>query len=66
MKRLTAGWAATALVFGALGAASLGMSAGVAQADLGPAYGPHHWCPGDRDSTAPTPAYNWDWNICHT
>jgi|SRR5271169_5041463 hypothetical protein len=44
----------------------LGLGAGAAQADLGPAYGPHHWCPGDNDSTAPTTAYNWDFNICHT
>lgn len=60
MKRLITAYAATVLVSGGL---SLGLAAGAAQAGTGV---PHHWCPGDRDSTAPTPAYNWDWNICHT
>lgn len=54
---------ARALLSGGVAVAALGLAAGTAQADTGV---PHHWCPGDRDSTAPTSLYEWDWNICHT
>lgn len=60
MKRLIAAYAAAVLVSGGLG---LGLAAGAARAGTGV---PHHWCPGDHDSTAPTTVYDWDWNICHT
>jgi hypothetical protein len=63
MKRLIVGLATTALVSGGLGLAPLGPASGTAHAGTGV---PHHWCPGDSDSTAPTPNYNWDWHICHT
>ena len=66
MKRLVVGLATTVLVSGGWGLTGLGPGAGTAHADTGKAVGPHHWCPGDNDPTAPTPAYNWDWNICHT
>jgi hypothetical protein len=63
MKRVIVRLATAVLVSGGLGLAGLGLGAGTAQADTGV---PHQWCPGDSDSTAPTPAYNWDWNVCHT
>lgn len=56
---------ATAVLVACGLALASGLGAGSAQAN-GPAVGPHHWCPGDHDSTAPTAIYNWDWNICHT
>jgi len=63
MKRLLVGLATTVLVSGGLGLPASAPVSGIAQAGTGV---PHHWCPGDSDPTAPTPVYNWDWNICHT
>jgi hypothetical protein len=59
LRRIMAG----ALVTGSISAAGMGLASGIAEAGTG---FPHHWCPGDHDSTAPTSLYQWDWNICHT
>lgn len=60
--------ATTVLVSAALGAAAVGLGAGVAQAA-----GPYQWCPGDDlggfGGGFNTPADarpNWDWNVCHS
>jgi hypothetical protein len=59
LKRVITG----ALLSGGVAVAGLGLATGTALADTGVQ---HHWCPGSRDSTAPTPNYNWDWHVCHT
>lgn len=54
-----------ALVVAGLGA-SVGLGAGVAQAQNDPL----QWCPGDdprgQYGSLEYPAVNWDWSVCHT
>jgi hypothetical protein len=62
MNKKILGIATTALVSGGLGLAGLGVAAGTAQAEPGPAP-QYHWCPGDRWDDGW--GGNWDWGRCH-